>query len=313
MKVCFVGLGTMGLPMCGRLADAGFEVTGHDIHDGALARAGERGIRVADSVSAEDGGLVLTMLPDGNAVRGVVVDAALDGRLAPGTTVVDCSSSDPAATLATGQALAAHGVRLADAPVSGNPARADAGRLTLLVGGEDGTVARARRVLDALGTVHRVGPLGAGHALKALNNLLSSVNLAAAAEVMLVGRRFGLDPEVMLAALNASTGRSDATESKVGQFVLTRRFDSGFRLQLMVKDIAIACSLARATGTPLHLGEICRLMWERGLHELGPGADNVEMVRWMEREAGATLVSEESPQRGTAPLGTTGAQSSGGR
>jgi 3-hydroxyisobutyrate dehydrogenase len=176
-----------------------------------------------------------------------------------------------------------------DAPVSGNPSRARNGSLTLIVGGEEHLVRRASPVLEALGTIHRVGGLGSGHTLKALNNLLASINLAASAEIMLVGRRLGLETEIMLSTLNACTGRNDATENKIGQFVLPRSFDSGFRLALMRKDISNALELASRTGSPCDFGQVCDRLWGAALDELGPSADNLQVLRLMERAAHAEL------------------------
>jgi 3-hydroxyisobutyrate dehydrogenase len=293
LKIGFMGLGTMGLPMCLRLADAGFEILAYDTDARARSRTlgRSRVIPIESLAALGEVDVVLTMLPDGDVVREVLADAVIAAGLGPGTTVIESSSSDPATTAATAHELARYGVQLIDAPVSGSPVEARRGELTLIVGGDDGPVDRVRPILEALGLVHWVGPLGAGHALKALNNLLASINLAAASEVMLIGRRYGLDPEVMLGALNACTGRNDATEHKVGRFVLSRRFDSGFRLLLMRKDIGNALALARSTSAPFDFGALCLRMWDQALEELGPAADNVEVVRWMELAAGATLES----------------------
>jgi 3-hydroxyisobutyrate dehydrogenase len=125
--------------------------------------------------------------------------------------------------------------------------------------------------------------------MKALNNLVSATGLLIAGEALLVGRRFGLDPARMLDVLNASTGRNHATEHKVAQFVLSRRFDAGFSLALMVKDLGTALDLAADTGTPAELAAACRQLWTRAGEVLGPGADHTAIVRWLEHVAGTTL------------------------
>jgi 3-hydroxyisobutyrate dehydrogenase len=278
----------MGGGMCRRLADSGFEVLAFDLDPDAVRAAGEHpgvtGVPDAASLAAP---VVVTMLPDGSAVRRVA-DALLP-YLAPGSLLVDSGSSAPDGTVELGRAAAAHQVDVVDAPVSGSPAAARAGELTLMAAGAAGPLDRAEPVLSALGRVHRVGPAGAGHALKALNNLLSAINLAAVAEVMLAGREFGLEPGVMLAVINASTGRNHASETKLPDHVLSGTFDSGFALRLMLKDIRIATALERAAGGPASFGRACQELWEKAGAELPGTADNVEVVRWLEQAAGQEL------------------------
>ena len=140
--------------------------------------------------------------------------------------------------------------------------------------------------------VLHVGDAGAGHALKALNNLLSATTLLASAEALLVGRRFGLDPQVMLDAINGSTGRSYSTELKLPEYVLPRTFSSGFGLRLMVKDLRTAVRLADATGSPLPLGTASAELWGRAEHALPADADHTEIARWLES------VADERPTPG---------------
>jgi len=288
MRVGFVGLGTMGGGMCRRLADRGFEVSVHDLDMDAVRRAGEHpGVTSAPDLRGVAAPVIVTMLPDGAAV-GQVADALLP-KLEPGALLIDTGSSAPADTLELGRTAAGFGVAVVDAPVSGSPAAARAGELTLMAAGESDALDRAEAVLSALGRVHRVGPAGAGHALKALNNLLSAVNLAAAAEVMLAGRAFGLEPAVMLEVINASTGRNHASETKLPDHVLPGTFDSGFALRLMLKDIRIAAGLQDRAGGPAPFGTACRDLWERAARELPEGADNVQVVSWLEGAAGREL------------------------
>jgi 3-hydroxyisobutyrate dehydrogenase len=288
MRVGFAGLGAMGGGMCRRLADRGFEVTAYDLDADVLRRAAEHpGVTAARDVPGLAAPVIVTMLPDGAAVR-QVADVLLPA-LEPGALVIDTGSSAPADTLELGRLAAGFGVAVVDAPVSGSPAAARAGDLTLMAAGDSEVLDRAEQLLSALGRTHRVGPPGAGHALKALNNLLSAVNLAAVAEVMLAGRAFGLEPAVMLAVINASTGRNHASETKLPDHVLPGTFDSGFALRLMHKDIRIACDLQAQAGGPAPFGTACRELWERAEAELPPGADNVEVVRWLEDATGREL------------------------
>lgn len=291
MRIGFAGLGTMGGPMCRRLAESGFQLMAFDKDLGAAKRLAELE-SVEPAASAMDLGqcdVVITMLPDGRAVQDVVVASGLLAELRPGAVIIDSGSSAPADTARLGELANVRQLGVVDAPVSGSPADAGHGALTLMVGGHSSTVADVEPLLNALGEVHHVGALGAGHALKGLNNLLSSINLAAAAEVMLGGASYGIDPAVMLRVINRSTGRNDATERKFGSFVLSGEFASGFALELMAKDIRIATDLMRATGVPVEFGEICRAFWDAAHQELGGSRDNTEVVRWLEGRAGVEL------------------------
>lgn len=288
MRVGFAGLGAMGGGMSRRLADSGFEVTAYDVDAETARSAGEHpGVEATADVAGLAAPVIVTMLPDGAAVREVA--AALLPKLTPGALLIDTGSSAPADTLELGRKAAEFGVSVVDAPVSGSPAAARSGELTLMAAGDGEALDRAEEVLTALGRVHRVGPAGAGHALKALNNLLSAVNLAAVAEVMLAGKAFGLEPSVMLEVINASTGRNHASETKLPDHVLPGTFDSGFALRLMLKDIRIATALQAEAGGPASFGTACQELWERALTELPTGADNVEVIRRLEAAAGREL------------------------
>ncbi len=288
MRVSIAGLGNMGGGMCLRLAEQGFEVTAFDLDADAAERVAQHsGVTAVADAAELAAPVVLTMLPDGAAVR-TVAERLLD-RMAPGSLLVDTGSCAPGDTRALRELAARYGVDVVDAPVSGSPAAARSGELTLMAAGDADALDRAEPVLTALGRVHRVGPAGAGHALKALNNLLSSVSLAATAEVLLAGRAFGLSPEVMLEVINSSTGRNHASETKLPRHVLTGTYDSGFALRLMLKDIRIASGLLQEAGGRSDLGRACLRIWEQAHAKLPRTADNVEVVRWLEAEAGREL------------------------
>jgi len=298
MRVGLVGLGNMGRPMAARIRAAGLPLTVHDLRpevarDVAAACDAVAAPSLAALAAASD--VVVTMLPDGATVRRAVLgpsDCLADG-LAAGAVVVDMGSSSPTGTRALGEALAARGVGMLDAPVSGGVRRAVDGTLTVMVGGDPVLAARCEPLFAAVGTQRfACGPLGAGHAMKALNNLVSASGLLIAGEALLIGCRFGLDPARMLDVLNASTGRNHATEHKVAQFVLSRRFDAGFSLALMVKDLGTALELAEDTGTPAAFASECRALWTRAARELAPGADHTAVVRWLETVTGTSLGRE---------------------
>jgi len=281
--VGFVGLGRMREPMARRLVAGGVAVRGHDAAPGpAEALAGVVTL-VNSAASAADGvPVVILMLPDSNVVE-TVVDGGLLDALRPGTLLVDMSSSEPLRTRGLAERVADRGVTLVDAPVSGGVPGARAGTLMIMVGGPRDAAATLQPLLALMGRVRHVGGVGAGHALKALNNLLSATNLLACSEAMLAGERFGLDPAVMLDALNRSSGRSGATEDKWPKYVLPETYDSGFTAGLMVKDIRIALGLIEANGAASALAARTVELWGRAVAQLGPGADHTEIVRWLRR------------------------------
>jgi len=276
LTVGFVGLGVMGQPMAANLAREGFQVRSYDRNGNGTCRSIAEAARGAD--------LLITMLPDGEAVREVVLEAL--PALARGAIVVDMSSSDPAGTRALGVALAEKHILLIDAPVSGAVVGAREATLTIMVGGEKAAFQKAKPVLRALGKqIFHVGPLGAGHAVKALNNYLGAAGTLAGFEALLIARAFGLEPKPMLEAINASTGRNSTTERKIGRDVLTGAYASGFKLALMAKDVGIAAELAKGLGveTP-YLDQTLR-MWREAQKALPAGADHSEIYKFQEKLA----------------------------
>lgn len=279
-SVGFVGLGRMGTPMVRRLVDAGITVRGYDtVPRPELTEV----VTLVDEVPAVADAIVILMLPDSNAVEAVARGAGLLDALASGTVLIDMGSSEPLRTRALAEEAAERGVTLVDAPVSGGVAGATAGTMSIMLGGPDELAGSLGPLLGVLGRPRHVGPVGAGHALKALNNLMSATHLLASSEALLVGQRFGLDPAVMLEAVNGSSGRSVSTEVKWPNFVLPGTFDSGFAISLMLKDIRIALGLAQATGAASALATRTVELWAEAAAALGPGADQTEIVRWLRR------------------------------
>jgi 3-hydroxyisobutyrate dehydrogenase len=289
-RVGFVGIGNMGWPMAANLVRAGFGVMAVDAAAGrAAAFAAEVGGSAADAEDASaEADAMVTMLPTSDHVADVI--ARIRARLRPGTLVIEMSSGVPSVTRALAADLAAHGVGLVDCPVSGGVARARTGDLAIMAGGAAGELLRAERVLAALGTsVHHCGGVGAGQAMKALNNLVSAGGFLIGIEALLIGQKFGLDPALMVDVLNSSSGMNNSTQRKFKQFVLSRRFDSGFGLDLMVKDLAIALEVGG--GTPAPFAELCRELWTSAADMLGPGQDHTAVARLSERLAGTELTS----------------------
>jgi 3-hydroxyisobutyrate dehydrogenase len=284
-RLAVIGLGNMGGPMAGRWLAAGYPVHGFDLSERARARFQAAGgtVRESAAAAADGAAAVILMLPGSAVVNDVIV--AFRDRLAGGTVVIDMSSSEPAHTRENARALGEAGIAVMDAPVSGGVRGAEAGTLTIMAGGPEDLVTSQRPLLECLGRVIHVGPVGAGHAVKALNNLLSATHLWATSEAVLVGARFGVAPETILGVFNASSGRSGSSEVKWPKFILPETYDSGFGAQLMLKDAKIATRLAREAGLPSALADTVVSLWSRATEELPPGADHTEIARWIARQA----------------------------
>ena len=294
LSVGFIGLGAMGRPMAARVAGAGFRLRLLDAdmqRAGAVAAEldGEAPPNAATLARASD--LVVTMLPT-SAIVATVLDgpAGVLAGLKPGTVLIDMTSGSPTETKALAARVAEAGGTLIDAPVSGGVPRARSGELSIMVGGDPAAIDRAELLLRSMGTtITRTGAVGSAHAMKALNNLCSAGNFLLGIEALLIGQRFGLDPGLMTDVLNASTGMSSNSQRKFRQFVLSREFNAGFGLDLMVKDLGIALGVARDTATPAPMAALVREMWAAAQAMLGPGQDHTAAAKLSEKLAGTEL------------------------
>jgi 3-hydroxyisobutyrate dehydrogenase len=274
LKVGFIGLGLMGGLMSANVAKAGFSLQSFDLNG--------RGNRATARAAAEGAEILITMVPDGKAVRAAVL-AALPG-LSAGAIVIDMSSSDPATTRALGALLKKQGVRMLDAPVSGAIGKAKDGTLALMVGGDAAVLEEARPVLAAMGTeLFHTGALGSGHATKALNNYLGAAGTIAGMEALLVAEKYGLDPKTLIDVINASTGKNSTTERKIPQQVFTKAFASGFKAALMTKDVGIALDIARSAGVPTPYLRRTLKIWRDAVSRLPEGADHTEIYHYLKR------------------------------
>ncbi len=273
----------MGMPMSSRLVDAGHRVLGFDLSAEALGAFAEHGGTPTDTIGTlvRTVDLVVLMLPNSLVVDQVTSGEEFRSALRPGLTLIDMGSSEPLATRALADDLACSNVALVDAPVSGGVRGAVNGTLTVMAGGGEADVDRVAPVLGHLGRVVRTGPVGSGHALKALNNLLSATHLWATSEAMLTGAQFGIDPFVMLDVFNGSSGRSGSTDNKWPNFILPGTYDSGFGLHLMLKDIRIAVALADDLGVSASLAEYTADRWADAADGLPATADHTEIARWI--------------------------------
>lgn len=276
-RIAFIGLGMMGTPMAARLAEAGHTLIVKDANvDVQDTFVKAHGASVIQDRSVLNVDFLILMLPNSAIVESVLT--GLSSRLGDGAVVIDMSSSSPLETRALAKRFQARGINLIDAPVSGGQKGAINGTLSIMVGGDEHLYDKALAVLDLMGCSTHVGPVRAGHALKALNNYLSAAGLLATVEALRAGVAFGLDPSVMTNVFNTSSGRNNTTENKVEQFMLNGKFNSAFALQLMAKDIGIATDLAQKMHTPISFGLSCEDIW-KSISDSAPGADHTEMYR----------------------------------
>jgi 3-hydroxyisobutyrate dehydrogenase len=240
--------------------------------------------------AAADADAVITILPTSKHFADVIEQ--IRPQLKRGGLVIEMSSGIPSITKRLAAELAGDGVAMIDAPVSGGVSRAKAGELAIMTGGEAAALQRAAPLLKAMGTtVTEVGSIGAGQAMKALNNLVSAGGFLIGVEALLIGQAFGLVPEKMVDVLNASTGMNNSTQKKYRQFVLSRAFNSNFGLDLMAKDLGIALEVGRDGGVATPFAALCKELWLAASASLGQGKDHTEMARFSEQLAGRILES----------------------
>ncbi len=285
-NIGFVGIGTMGWPMAANLVKAGFTVTVFDLspdRSQEFIRA-HTAKATASLVEIARQDAIVTMLPTGKIVREVLLQSqhgAFLQHASPGLLVIDMSSSEPTGTRQLAEELAKNGVILLDAPVSGAEPRARAGTLTIMIGGDDqAAITAAKPALSAMGNrLFVTGGSGSGHACKALNNLLGATAFAATSEAMMIARRFGLDPHILVDILNVSTGKSFISEVVMKDHVLDGKFATGFKLGLMAKDVQIAADLADAVGLEAPVTHMVNQRWAQALGALVFDADNTEAIK----------------------------------
>lgn len=286
LTIGFIGLGAMGWPMAARLVPH-HQLTVFDIdtkrttafaHEvgGAAART------LAELAAASD--VVITMLPTSRHVEAVL--SGTEGVLAhcrKDTLIIEMSSGAPQQTKLLGLQAVDAGCCMIDAPVSGGVPRARTGELSIMVGGSAADSARAEPVLRQMGAaVLMAGALGSGHAMKALNNLVSATTLLATVEAVLIGQQAGLDPARIVDILNVSTGMSNSSQKKLHQFVLSGAFNSGFGLDLMVKDVDTAIAIAQESGVYAPISVRCAEVWQEAARVLGPGQDHTAVAKAVE-------------------------------
>ena len=294
MHVAFLGLGAIGAPMARHLAAPPFELTvWNRTADKARRFAGETGARHASSPAdaARGARVVITCLPTSREVTTLLDgDDGLLGGLERGATLVDCTSGDPATSERIAARLAERGVRFLDAPVSGGRIGAEQGTLTVMCGGDEETLAAVRPVLEAFGKkIVLCGPVGAGDALKAVNNALLAIHIWSAGEGLAALVRAGVTPDIALDVINSSSGRSNSSMNLFPERVLNRAFPRTFRLALLEKDIGIAAEVAREHRVAAPLLQLAAELFRIARRDLGEEADHVEAVKVVEAWSGVEI------------------------
>jgi 3-hydroxyisobutyrate dehydrogenase len=287
-SVAFIGLGAMGWPLAGHLARAYSTMVSNRSFEKAQRHAAELGTRAVSLEEAAEADVVLTCLPVSADVDAVA--RSVLGSLRPGTLWVDHTSGEPAAARETARTLAGVGVGYVDACLSGGVAGAQAGKATVMFGGSEQDVARAREVVGTYAaTMVRVGDVGAGHAVKAVNNALLAANLWVLGEGLLALTRRGVDPGLALEVINASSGRSNVSENLAPQRIVTREFPNTFALGLLAKDVRIASTVLDDAASPAPVLRQVRELLEVARHELGDDVDHTAVVRLLEGWAGSEI------------------------
>lgn len=300
MDVAFLGLGAIGRPMAARIVAGGHSLA---VWNRTAERAerfvAETGARLAATPAdaARGAQVVITCLPTSRDVESLLDGA--DGLLAGignGTTLIDCTSGDPAGCRRIAARLRERGASFIDAPVSGGVTGAQNGTLTVMIGGDADVIARVRPVLDSFGkNIVHCGETGAGDAVKAVNNALLAIHVWTTAEGLATLAKAGIDPAIALQVINASSGRSNTSMNLFPERVLTRAFPRTFRLALLEKDLGIAAEVARDQRVPTPMIQLASELFRIARSELGEVADHVEAARLVEQWAGAEILPHAAP------------------
>jgi len=295
-RIGYIGLGIMGGALARRLLRE-HKLTVYDLSPERCAEFAKLGATVVGS-PAEVGAasdIVLTCLPTSAQVRDVIFgdNHGLARGMKPGGIIVDQTSGATAMTKALAAELAATGVELIDGPVSGGPQGADAGTIAIMVGSTDAQYARVAPILNVISpNVAHVGPLGAGHTLKAVNNMMSAANRLLAFEAVSLAAAQGLDPKIVVDMINKSSGRNNATLNVFPNNIFSDNFAARFTMALMEKDVALAAELATGDFEKLTLTPLILRNYRMGMERFGRNGDIHEMLRFYEEAAGVPIADK---------------------
>lgn len=287
----FVGIGSMGAPMAKRVVEGGYPLSVFDIDSAKSERlAAEIQCRRAASLAelGRDADIVITMVQNGDIVRQIMFgESGVASTLRPGAIHVDMSSADATGTRAMGPKLAAQGIAMVDAPVSGGSWGAASGTLSIMIGTDDeAAYAAVEPLLRTMGDkLFRVGGLGTGHATKALNNMVAAIAVIGCAEVYLMAREFGLDPARIFEIINVSTGQSVNSVMMAEKRLPDPTRPLGFAMELMAKDLGLAADLARGLKLEAPITEAAYRIFSEASAKLGP-ADIAQLIPYLEEISG---------------------------
>lgn len=294
MNTAFLGLGAIGRPMAARIAAAGHQLTvWNRTASRAADFAAQTGARHANTPAdaVRDADVVVTCFSTSPDVYSV-----LDGKegllagLKRGAVLVDCTSGDPTTSKRIAERLKEAGVDFIDAPVSGGTTGAEKGTLTVMVGGDDGALNRARPVIEAFGQkIVHCGGVGAGDTVKAVNQAFLAIHLLSAAEGLATLVKEGVDPTKALEVINSSSGRSNSSMNLIPERVLTRAFPRTFKLALLEKDIGIAAEMAKNNRIPAPVMQVTADIFRVARREFGEEVDHVEIVKLVEQWSGVEI------------------------
>jgi 3-hydroxyisobutyrate dehydrogenase len=278
-RIGLIGLGAMGWPMAANLVEAGIDLTVFDLDADRVGEfaAMHRCTSAAHPSDFAGVSILITMLPDGHVVADVIRnwEGGLLTVLEPGSTILDMSSSSPRGTTELLEDAQRHGLDVVDAPVSGGVPRATDATLSIMVGAGDESFAKVEPTLRQLGrAIFRTGPVGSGHAMKALNNVIAATAYAAVAEAIEVGRAYSLDSKTLIEVVNESTGRSFTSEVVFGQNVIPGTYSTGFALGLLAKDAGIAAEMATTVDIDAPVLQLVAERWSEALASVGFAADH---------------------------------------
>ncbi|OTG87088.1 hypothetical protein B9T31_05645 [Acinetobacter sp. ANC 4558] len=281
----FIGLGMMGLPMVQQINKHGYKIYVSDLDHAKVDKAlSFDGIEQLDLNRLHQIDILITMLPNSNIVeKALLGDEDRDGvcaQLRENTVIIDMSSSEPLRSRALAKTLSLKGFQYLDAPVSGGVKKAVSGEITIMVGGPRQLFNEHIALLKSMGSkIIYVGTSGSGHAAKALNNYVSAAAMTATIEALKVAEKFGIDPDIMTDVLNSSSGKTNASENKIKQFVLNETYASGFSLILMNKDLNIAKNLTENLQFNLPLSDAVFKFWNTSAKECQANVDHTEIYK----------------------------------
>ena len=289
MRIGFIGIGSMGTPMSINLLRAGYELTVYDIREEAMRAPVQLGAKAAGSPKevAQASDIVLTSLPTPEALEEAVLgaDGVLEGAR-KGSILIDTSTVSPSTIKKVSAEARDRGMDVLEAPVSGGVIGAEAGTLTVIVGGDKPVFERCYEVLKVIGeNIYHVGDVGSGNTVKLVNNLISISNVAVMSEGMVLGVKAGVSPKTLHDVIKVSSGRSNAIEVKLPRTIAKGEFEAGFALDLACKDLGLALDLGREIGVPLLVTGVARQVYElaraRGMGRL----DQTAVIKLLEEAA----------------------------